>query len=148
MSISTLFFNSYIFRKLISGVTFSRILDSTGSDQGLRVTCDSSGNVYISGLYTGTPSIITQFGGTINILPPSTSGSNAAFVCKFDSSGTYQYSRIVDSNGQDIGRSIACDSSGNMYFSGEYNGTSPHALLLVCVNFRKIRPDHWPKSSR
>ncbi len=118
MSLSTLFFNSYVFSK---NITFARVIDSTGDDQGLSVTCDSSGNVYFSGYYTGTPSIITQFGGTVDILPASTSTS--AFVCKFNSSGVYQYSRIVDSAGADQGNCVACDSAGNMYLSGFYTGT-------------------------
>jgi hypothetical protein len=102
--------------------TFARLIDSAGADQGLGVACDSSGNVYIAGYYTGTPSIRNQYGGTTFGTLPVSSGI-AAFVSKFNSSGTYQYSRIVDSAGTDQGLGVACDSSGNMYLTGQYAGT-------------------------
>ena len=100
---------------------YSRIIDSAGSDTGYSVACDSSGNMYIAGSYAGTPTIKDQTGASLGTLPAST--GNAAFASKFNSGGTYQYSRIIDSAGSDIGYSVACDSSGNMYISGLYTGT-------------------------
>lgn len=102
---------------------YSRIVDETSYDQGRGVTCDSSGNMYLAGAYTGSSIIKDQNGNTLGTLPESS--SNAAFVSKFDSSGTYQYARIVDSAGNDIGYGVACDSSGNMYFTGSYTDATP-----------------------
>ena len=115
-----IWFDSYKFATTTITM-FSRIIDSGGSDIGYGVTCDSSGNVYVAGVYNGTPSIINQYGNFINVLPTST--NNAGFVCKFDKNGVYQYSRTIDSTGSDIGYGVACDSSGNVYFVGNYTGT-------------------------
>ena len=102
---------------------YSRIVDGTGSETGISVTCDSSGNMYLAGQYVGTPTIKNQSGTSLGTLPASSGGSAAAFVCKFDSAGTYQYSRIVDGTGIEIGYSVTCDSSGNMYLAGQYTQT-------------------------
>lgn len=109
---------------------YSRLVDSvstTTGDYGYSVTCDPSGNMYLAGNYTGTPSIravnSSNVASTISSLPASSAANSAAFVSKFDSSGTYQYSRIVDSIGVDQARSVACDSSGNLFLAGRYNGT-------------------------
>jgi hypothetical protein len=101
---------------------YSRIIDSSGSDEGFGVACDSSGNVYLAGFYAGTPTIKDQNGNSLGTLPAS-SGTRAAVSSKFDSTGTYQYSRIVDAAGGDIGLGVACDSSRSMYFTGYYIGT-------------------------
>ena len=94
------YFNSY---QYAVPITFARIVDSAGADLGLSVTTDSFRNVYFSGYYnTGTPTIKDQTGNFLGTLPTS-AGTDVAFVCKFDSNGNYQYSRIVDSAGK-IGR--------------------------------------------
>ncbi len=106
---------------------WSRVVDSagtSGSDQGLGVTCDTIGNVYLSGFYTGTPTIKNQTGGSLGTLPASTSTTNAAFVSKFDSNGNYIWTRIVDSAGADQGLAIAFDFYINVYLAGYYTGTA------------------------
>lgn len=100
---------------------FTRIIDSAAGEQALCVAADNAGNMYVGGYYNNTPIILDQGGVYLGTLPAA-SGS-AAFVCKFDSVGRYQYARIVDSAGTDSSTSVACDTSGNMYFAGNYNGT-------------------------
>ncbi len=103
---------------------YSWIVDGTGNDYGTSVACDSSGNMYFTGFYvTGSIQIrtVNSSNVTSNVATlPAPIGSAAAFVSKFDSSGTYQYSRLVDGTASDQGYAVVCDSSGNMYFSGEY----------------------------
>ena len=111
-----------------SGVyQYSRIIDSTGNDQVNSVTFDSSGNMYIAGFYEGTPTIYEVMSGGVSTpvgtLP--TAEFIAGFVCKFDSSGVYQYSRIIDGSGNDQVNSVTCDSSGNMYIAGFYQQGTP-----------------------
>jgi hypothetical protein len=106
---------------------YSRIIDSSPSNETITgVTCDPSDTMYVSGSYIGTTANIlyvnsSNVSSIISTLPTVSNG--AAFVSKFDSTGTYQYSRLVDSNGSDSGNGVACDSTGNMYLAGKYNGT-------------------------
>ena len=81
-----IFFNSYVYS--FKNLTFTRIVDGAGNEIGYGVACDSSGNMYLAGSYQSTPTIKDQAGTSLGTLPAS-SGSNVAFVCKFDSSGNY-----------------------------------------------------------
>jgi hypothetical protein len=104
---------------------YSRIIDS-GGETITGVTCDPSDIMYVSGSYVGTTANIiyvnsSNVSSIISKLPTVSNG--AAFVSKFDSVGTYQYSRIVDSTGSDSGNGVSCDSTGNMYLAGTYNLT-------------------------
>ena len=101
---------------------YSRILDSGGNDRAYGMTCDSGDNVYVSGYYNGTPTIYNQIGTPLGTLPASS--SQAGFMCKFDASGNYLYSRILDGSGNDTVRDVTRDSSGNVYMIGDYNGTA------------------------
>lgn len=106
---------------------YARLVDSTGTDTGLSVSCDKSGNMYFAGSYNGSSANIvsvTSSNVSSNIGQLPTSSGSDSFVCKFDSSGNYQYSRIVNGTTSVLGRSVACDQSGNMYLVGEYNGTA------------------------
>lgn len=103
---------------------YARIIDSAGGDQTYGIAMDSTNAVYMSGLYNGTPTIKDQSNTTLGTLPIRLGTGNAGFSCKFDSSGTYLYSRIIDAtNVNDAGFSIACDSKNSMYLTTTYNGT-------------------------
>lgn len=106
---------------------YSRVVDGTGLEFGNDVATDAADNVYIAGSYNGagpTVRAVTSSNVVTNVgTLPSPLGDYTSFVSKFDSNGTYQYSRVVDGTVFDAGRSVACDSSNNMYFCGEYNGT-------------------------
>jgi hypothetical protein len=105
---------------------YSRIIEASNADIGYGVACDSTNNMYFTGLYTGTPNIIyvssSNVATTVATLPASI--NEACFVSKFDSSGNYNYSRVIDVTGIDAGRGVACDITGNMYIAGQYAGTT------------------------
>ena len=99
------------------------IIEGTGSDDLIyNVTRDSFDNLYIVGKYSGNPTIKDQSGVPLVTLPNSTGSSS--FMCKFDSSGRYQYYRLISSNSTCVGTGIVCDSAGNVYLCGRYHGTS------------------------
>ena len=80
---------------------YYRIIEhsGTGNSSIPSITRDSLDNIYLVGSYFGTPTLRDQFGTLIVTLPASESAGRthyAAFSCKFNSSGQYQYSRIVD----------------------------------------------------
>ena len=110
--------DSYIFSN-----SFARIVDSTGIDLGRSVTTDSNGGVYVAGRYNGTPNVKTASGTVLATLP--TSVNVAAFVSKFDSSGAYQYSVIVDgtSSTQDYGYGVTSDNMSNIYLACDYTAS-------------------------
>jgi len=96
-------------------------VDSTGNDLGSSVAVDASGNVYVTGFYGGGESTIYNPDNVSSGLTlRATSGGVAAFVVKYNSSGTAQWAVSVDGTNSDEGRSVAVDASGNVYLAGQY----------------------------
>jgi len=73
------------------------------------VAVDGSGNAYVTGTYTGT----------VNDLYPH------IFLNKYDSSGTFAGAHTWGSwkQGGGVGHGVAVDGSGNVYVTGEFEGT-------------------------
>jgi len=81
-------------------------LGSAVFDDAIGVATDSSGNVYVVG---GTK-------GNLNGI--SNSGRTDAFVIKFNSSGTKQWTKKLGTWQNDLANGVATDSSGNFYVTG------------------------------
>ena len=94
---------------------------STAQDIGYGIVTDSGGNVYVTGQGGADVSLTafnsdgTAFGTTV-----SSAGSNDAFLVKYDTNGVVQWLTRLTSPGQDIARSLAIDSDGNLYITGQY----------------------------
>ena len=94
---------------------WSKLLGSTSDDVGNEIVMDSSGNLYITGYTEGILD-----GG-------STSGERDLLITKYDSSGNKSWAVQVG-NTRSEGRSIALDSSNNVYVAGyaygDFDGNS------------------------
>jgi hypothetical protein len=87
--------------------------DQRGSD----IAVDASGNVFVTGTFTGT----INFGN----MPLSTTGpfDTDIFVAKLDSNGNHVWSkRFGDPSSQAAG-GIAVNKAGNLFLTGSFNGT-------------------------
>ena len=77
---------------------------------------DSSGNSFITGYVYGTAGIGTQnVGGR---------GWYDAFLAKIDADGNWQWAVSGGSNSGDFGKAITVDSSGNIYWAGNFRNTA------------------------
>jgi len=110
-----------------SGTTpdpFLTKLDSSGNvtwtkslaGPGYGIASDSSGNLYLTGGFTGTKT----FGSTTL----TSQGALDIYVAKLDSSGNITEAIDLGGSGIDLGRGIATDSSGNLYVTGGFNSTA------------------------
>ena len=84
-------------------------LGSPAGDESFDVAADSNGNVYITGRTLG------DLGGT-------NQGSNDAFIAKYDTDGTLQWTQQLGSSAFDYGYSAVTDSIGDVYITGWTNG--------------------------
>jgi hypothetical protein len=97
-------------------LAYSSYLGGSGNDFGNGIAVDSSGNAYV----TGT----TQSGDfpTVNFFDNSLGGAQDAFVSKFDPSlsgvASLIYSTYLGGANDDLGNSIAVDTSNNAYVVG------------------------------
>jgi len=109
-------------------------------DEARGVATDSSGNVYVVG---GTK-------GNLNGI--SNSGRTDAFVIKFNSSDTKQWTKKLGTWQNDLANGVATDSSGNFYVTGftyqhlDGNTSAGKADLFV-VKYNSRGTKQWTKQN-
>ena len=97
---------------------YSTFLGGSGFDRGLGIAVDASGNAYVTG-----NTFSTDF-PTSSPFQSTSGGSGDTFVTKLNPTGsTLVYSTYLGGSGNDNGRGIAVDSSGNAYVAGNVNST-------------------------
>ncbi len=84
-------------------------LGSTAIDDGYALAVDTDGSVYVTGHSVGT------WGTPVRPY----AGGYEAFVAKLDTNGELQWNTFLGSSGNDGGRGIAVDNTGNVYVIGE-----------------------------
>ncbi len=86
-------------------------------DEGLSITVDGDGNVYLTG-YFGDIADFDPSEGTTNL---TCAGIVDIFYARYDSSGTFQWAKSAGGTGIDQGHSIVVDRSRNIYLTGCFN---------------------------
>ena len=89
---------------------WTRQLGTTASDESTGVSADGLGNVFISGETAGS------FDGP-------NAGAYDTFVSKYDAAGTLQWTRQLGSSANDRNRGVSADGLGNVYISGDTDGS-------------------------
>lgn len=82
-------------------IQWQRSLGGTNTEIGQGVNVDNSGNVYVTGQTN------SEGPADFNIV-----------VAKYNTSGVIQWQRLLGGTSRDIGREVAIDSSGDIYFGG------------------------------
>lgn len=93
-----------------------------GSDYGVSIKIDVTGNVYTTGSFSGPLGFQTSaapWNFTLN-----SSGGSDVFVIKFNASGVFTWAKNLGGTGADIGTSMALDVAGNVYTTGYFSGTT------------------------
>ncbi len=88
-------------------------------DRGNSITVDVSGNVYTTGYFEGTVDFDPGT-GTANL---TSLGGNEIFIQKLDASGNFIWAKSFGASSTDAGQSITVDASGNVYTTGNFQGT-------------------------
>jgi len=108
-----------------SALVFSTYLGGSGDDQGFAIALDTSGNAYVTG------STASANFPTVGPFQNALSGGVDAFVSKLQGDGpALVYSTFLGGSGNDVGTSIAVDSSGNAYVTGQ----------TASADFPKVNP--------
>jgi hypothetical protein len=95
-------------------------LGASDFDLGSSVAVDRSGDIYLTG----------QFGETVDFDPgPDTDYHTAAgpdnpYLTRFNSDGTYVWTKVIQATDGSVGNGVAVDASGNIYLTGDFTGTA------------------------
>ncbi len=92
----------------------------TGADEAFNVTLDTSGNVYITGIFEGTVDF-DPGSGTFQL---ASAGDHDIFILKLGAWSNFFWAKQMGGAGTDMGYSIAVDASENVYTTGHFAGTS------------------------
>jgi hypothetical protein len=90
---------------------FTRLSGTSSEDVGRSIAVDISGNICITGHSAGALDGQTNAGG------------NDIVTMKFDASGNKLFTRLSGTTGNNIGWGIGVDTNGNMYVTGETEGS-------------------------
>src|SRR5688572_16785342 len=85
-------------------------------DQGLSITEDTSGNIYLAGVFSGTVDL-DPGPGTSAL---SSNGSGDVFVSKFDKFGVFKWAKSFGGSHLDEAYSIKSDAAGNVVLTGQF----------------------------
>lgn len=101
---------NFVWAKSIGGVSY---------DGGKSIKINESGNVYVTGYFTGTADF-NPGTGVSNLVG---FGNQDAFIIKLDADGNFNWAKNFGGNSSKVdGRSISLDASGNVYFTGDFSG--------------------------
>ncbi len=91
-----------------------------GYDDSRSVTVDNAGNVYATGSFDS----IVDFNPGTTTFNLTSAGAGDIFVTKFNSSGTFVWAKRFGGTADDGGRSVKTDANGNVYVTGQFQGTT------------------------
>jgi hypothetical protein len=92
----------------------------TSGDVGNDITVDAAGNVYVTGHFQGT----ADFDPSAAVSNLTSAGSLDVYVVKLNSSGNLVWAKALGGTNADIAWGIQCDAAGNVYTTGNFQGTA------------------------
>jgi hypothetical protein len=93
---------------------------SDNDDYGYGVNTDASGNVYVTGTFSGNG----DFDPGAPVYSMTSAGGPDVFVCKLTSSGNFVWARRVGGAGMESGNSLIADGAGNVFITGYFSGSA------------------------
>lgn len=98
---------------------FANRIGSTSIDIPLGLTTDAGDNIYLSGYYQ----LSVDFDPGAGTQTLTNAGTQDGFFAKYNSSGAFVLARRLGGTGADFVRSIAVNTSGTIYITGDFTGT-------------------------
>ena len=102
---------NFMWAKKIGGTTY---------DDGHAIVTDTAGNVFTTGYFQGT----VDFDPGVGIFNLTSVGTYGIFISKLDASGNFVWAKKLGGTGANHGYSIATDPAGNVYTTGDFQGTA------------------------
>lgn len=97
-------------------LTWYKQFHGTQDLHGTNLAYDGKGNIYTVGLFRGT----ANFNGSTPNGVMNSQGSSDIFICRFDTSGTFDWATSIQSPSQLSPLAAECDASGRIYLTGYF----------------------------
>lgn len=99
---------------------WARGIGGSGTDAGVIVKVDASGNIVVGGSYSGT--VDFDFGASTHNL--ISNGANDIFILKIDASGNFMWADGIGGSNVENVNALAIDASDNIYVAGDFTGAN------------------------
>ncbi len=128
---------SSVFITLNSQVNFQWAVSygSIGFDYAYSNTVDGAGNVYTTGVFTGTVDF-DPGAGVYNLI--GSPGGGDIFISKLDGAGNFIWAKRIGGMGPDGGFSLTVDALNNLYLTGIFVGTVDFDPSAAVYNLSSI----------
>ncbi len=94
-------------------------MGNSGYDEGRGVAVDALGNVFTTGVFSGT----VDFDPSVGLFELTAAGFDDVFVTKFDANGLLVWALAIGGVDYEASFGIALDDSANVFLTGSYIGT-------------------------
>ncbi|MCE9621425.1 MAG: SBBP repeat-containing protein [Actinomycetia bacterium] len=113
---------------------WARHIGGTNGDFGVSGAVDADGNVYTTGLFSGT----ADFDPGAGVDNLTSAGDNDVFVSKLDTNGDFVWVHQLGGTDVDEGYSVAVDADSNVYTTGRFSGTADFDPGVGVLNLTSI----------
>ncbi len=100
------------------GFQWAKAFGGSTYDYGNSIDVDNFGNVYTTGMFSGT----VDFDPGVGIY--NLNGNYDVFISKLDASGNFIWAKTMGNFASEQGMSITIDNSGNIYTTGAFSSTT------------------------
>ena len=101
-------------------VKWAAQMGGSSYDQGLGISTDQAGNVYVTGIFLGTEFKLYDENG-VDYKTVTSEGGGYAFIAQYDSSGHINWAAKMGGTSNNKGLGISADTSGNVYVTGYFS---------------------------
>lgn len=116
------YFNAFVSKLDAQGnFVWARRMGGTSGTEGNAIAIDGNNNIFTTGYFQGTADFNPDTAVAYNLTIPGTDA--AVFISKLDSNGNFVWAKQIGDGGWDVGASIATDAAGNVYVSGQFDGS-------------------------
>jgi hypothetical protein len=123
--------NLFVAKFASSGASlWARSFGGVSGDQATRLSVDSSGNCYVTGLFGSTN---INFGGII-LTNAGAAGTWDVFLVKLSPNGVVVWAKSAGGTDYDLGSATAVDTSGNVYLVGQFASTNFNLGGILLTN--------------